>query len=62
MNGFGPYIAEHKQQAEEQEQDEAQKGGDGTDRVADVPASHDGLHTNGMLKEINIGFAGPVPP
>jgi hypothetical protein len=42
-------IGEHKQQAEEQEQEETkiqnevQQGGDGTDRMADVPDSRDGL-------------------
>ena len=43
-------IREHKQLEEgEQEetniQDEVQQVGDGTDRMADVPASHDGLYT-----------------
>jgi hypothetical protein len=55
-------IGEHKQQAEEREQeetetqDEVQQGDDGTDRVADVPASRDGIYTIKPIAGKGRGF------
>jgi hypothetical protein len=54
-------IREHKQpdegeQGETNIQDEVQQGGDGTDRMADVPASHDGLYTIKPITGKGLGF------
>lgn len=55
-------IGEYKQQAEERErgeirmQDEVQQGGDGTDRMADLPASRDGLYTIKPITGKGLGF------
>jgi hypothetical protein len=54
-------IREHKQpeegeQGETNIQDEVQQGGDGTDGMADVPASHDGLYTIKPITGKGLGF------
>jgi hypothetical protein len=55
-------IGEHKQQAEEREQeetktqDEVQQGDDGKDRMADIPASRDGLYTIKPITGKGLGF------